>query len=288
MDDMADLVEKARIIAEATGRTEQDVLADLLDDGVLNESNKAKGGLVEELQNAAELITAVQAINRDVSQNSVLNGGTNATKVAVETTLEGDIVDRAIASAQRKAENLRKLALIIAPVFLLVTGGSLEAFGVTDWVGPEPPEEPRPPAEVWGCTAWDAANYDPVATHDDGSCWWEEEPPEDENCDPYFYAVDAWRWTDEWNNTFIEAWFDVDVGCGWTEEVEVKVQAVSCGDGMHAWDDSLIYTTTAADEDGQALLWNMTESGSHWSCLDVDFTLRMEGNDFDVRWRDEI
>ena len=42
--DISELVEKAKIVAEATGRDEQEVLADLLDDGIVNLSNEeAKG-----------------------------------------------------------------------------------------------------------------------------------------------------------------------------------------------------------------------------------------------------
>ena len=36
-DDLDDLVEKAKVLAEATGRDEADILADLMDDGILNE-----------------------------------------------------------------------------------------------------------------------------------------------------------------------------------------------------------------------------------------------------------
>ena len=40
MEDLDEIKEKAKELAEITGRSEEDVLADLLDDGVLNESNK--------------------------------------------------------------------------------------------------------------------------------------------------------------------------------------------------------------------------------------------------------
>ena len=43
--DIAELAEKAKLLAEASGRTEEDVMGDLLDDGVLNESNQ-KGDLI--------------------------------------------------------------------------------------------------------------------------------------------------------------------------------------------------------------------------------------------------
>ena len=173
MDDLDEIKEKAKVLAEATGRSEEDVLADLLDDGVLNESNKESKDLVSQLKEAAALITTVQSINKEVSENKVLNGGENKTEVAIETTLEGDIVDRAIESAQRKAENIKKLVATLLPLVLLVGGGgSLEMFGVTDFVGSEDDGEYYDDTyvEIWGCTDWNADNYDEYANMDDGSC----------------------------------------------------------------------------------------------------------------------
>ena len=131
--DISELAEKAKIVAEATGRDESDVMADLLDDGIVNMSNENnRKDLVTQLKEAAELITTVQAINKDVSENTVLNGGDNKTEVQIETTLEGDIVDRAIESIQRKTENIKKMIITMTPIFLLLTGGGLEALGVID------------------------------------------------------------------------------------------------------------------------------------------------------------
>ncbi len=132
--DIGELVEKAKIVAEATGRDEADVLEDLLDDGLVNDSNKEKD-LVTQLKEAAVLISTVQSINQEVSENTVLNGGENKTEVLVETTLEGDVVDRAIESVQRKVKNIKKLLITLAPLFLLITGGSLEAIGIIDMYG---------------------------------------------------------------------------------------------------------------------------------------------------------
>ena len=151
IEDITELAEQAKIVAEATGRDETDVLADLLDDGVLNNSHIApEKDLVTQLKEAAELITTVQSINQEVSENTVLNGGDNITEVNIETTLEGDIVDRAIASVERKAEKIKKIVMIVAPILLLLTGGmGLEIFLDEDGerVGDDYYEE------VWGCTA---------------------------------------------------------------------------------------------------------------------------------------
>ncbi len=136
MDDaIEEIREKAEVIAGATGRSIEAVIADLMDDGIVNLSNENKGkDLVEQLKEAAELITTVQSISQEVSENTVLNGGENSTEVKVETTLEGDIVDRAIESLQKKADNIKKLGLTLIPIFLLITGGSMEAIGITDFM----------------------------------------------------------------------------------------------------------------------------------------------------------
>ena len=189
-EDITELAEQAKIVAEATGREEADVLADLLDDGVLNNSHKApEKDLVTQLKEAAELITTVQSINQEVSENTVLNGGDNSTEIKVETTLEGDIVDRAIASVERKAEKIRKIVMIVAPVLLLLTGGmGLEFF--LDENGGASDEYYE---EIWGCTAPDADNYMPDATIDDGSCFWHDNSgggggPPHQSCN--------WEWND--------------------------------------------------------------------------------------------
>lgn len=91
-----------------------------------------KRDIIRELKDAAALMDAVKEISKDVDGNKILNGGDNSTEVKVETTLDGDVVDRAIESVQRKAENLRNLITTLIPVFLLLTGGGLEAFGVID------------------------------------------------------------------------------------------------------------------------------------------------------------
>lgn len=214
-DNLEELTEKAKVLSEATGRSMDDVLEDLLDDGMLNKSNQGGKDLVSQLKEAAELITTVQNISKEVSTNTVLNGGDNKTEIKVDTTLEGDIVDRAIESVQRKADNLKKLLTSLIPFFLLLTGGGLEAFGVIDIVDSESEQNVDEWDEVWGCTAFDADNFNPEATADDGSCRWGGNnggggggPP----CNPmwrfddYSYMVDS--------NIVVEFDFYDNEGCG--------------------------------------------------------------------------
>tara|TARA_R110002153_G_scaffold3864_8_gene18510 strand:+ start:10435 stop:11973 length:1539 start_codon:yes stop_codon:yes gene_type:complete len=180
-----DLIAKAKLLAEATGRDFKDVLADLEDDGVLNDSNKPKEDLVAQLKEAAELIATVQEINKEVSENTVLNGGDNKTNVNVETTLEGDIVDRAIESVHRKVQNIKKIAIVIIPVFLLLTGGTMSSMGFfnSDESSPEIHDEYN--NDYGGCLVHDAINYDSYASWDDGSCQFDNTPPP---CDS------QWEW----------------------------------------------------------------------------------------------
>jgi hypothetical protein len=166
-DNEDELREKAKVVAEATGRKEEDVLADLKDDGVVNLSNEKDKpkDLVQQLTEAAELMNVVKKLNKDMSSNGVLNGKNNKTEVKVDTTLDGDIVDRAIESAQRKAENIKKLIITFAPVMLLLTGGGMEALGVINMFEAEDEVDDDdyydPSYDVyWGCTDYNAQNYD--------------------------------------------------------------------------------------------------------------------------------
>jgi len=209
--------EKAKVIAEATGRSEQAIIDDLMDDGIVNLSNEDSNDkdLVAQLKEAAELIATVQNISAEVSANTVLNGGDNATEVKVETTLEGDIVDRAIASVHRKAENIKKIGLIFVPVFLLLTGGSMEMVGLTDWFGSDDDdyEGDETYLEYGGCLAPDAANYDPLASWEDGSCYWDDNngggggPPD---------CSENWRW-----NEVVIRDFDAN-GEGHNDDIEIQ------------------------------------------------------------------
>jgi len=185
-----ELDEKAQVIADATGRTKKAVLEDLMDDGIVNLSNEEtkSADLVTQLKEAAELITTVQAVSQQVSENTVLNGGDNKTDVKVETTLEGDIVDRAIASVERKAQNIRKIVVIIAPVMLLLTGGVGLDFFLDNNDGDDSSGDEW--VEYGGCLNPEADNYDPEADYDDGTCTFENSGggggPPDCNSD--------WRW----------------------------------------------------------------------------------------------
>ena len=213
-DELNELRLKAEIIAEATGRTTEAVLEDLLDDGLVNLSNEDKNDkdLEAQLKEAAELIATVQNISAEVSANTVLNGGDNSTEVKVETTLEGDIVDRALESVQRKAEKLKMIIAIVAPILLLLSGG----VGLDYFMDNNDSSESSDDIyidEIWGCTIMDAENYDSIATNDDGSCYWDDNngggggPPD---------CSENWRW----ENVVIRD-FDSN-GEGYNDDIEIR------------------------------------------------------------------
>ena len=152
IDDVEDALRRADELAELTGRSKADVIADLLDDGQLNQS-------------AGE-----------------------------DTKEQKDFLD----VAQEKAEKLKTLLITIAPIIALLSGIGLEGLGVLDvtaWGSDSVWEDgdPQHPddnfhidTDIWGCTAWDAENFNPNANRDDGSCYWDNSPPPVYGCMDYY------------------------------------------------------------------------------------------------------
>ena len=140
IDDVEDALRRADELAELTGRDKADVIADLLDDGQLN-----------------------------------LSAGSD-----IEP--QKDFLD----VAQEKAEKLKTLLITIAPIIALLSGIGLEGAGIVDltdwgqdsvWDDEGPNEPPYIENDIYGCTAPDAENYNPMANRDDGSCYWDDSPP---------------------------------------------------------------------------------------------------------------
>ena len=154
------------------------------------------------------MISTVQAINKEVLENTVLNGGSNKTEVAVETTLEGDIVDRAIGFSTSKSDRIKENCIDYCTGVPSPTGGSLEAIGMINLFGSDEDDTSDNDDDYYeeylGCTSWDATNYDPMATMDDGSCYWEPD------CEP------MWMWEDD--SIYI---FDAD-GEGYKNDLKVE------------------------------------------------------------------
>jgi len=274
-----ELVARAKVLAEATGRDFEDVIADLADDGILNESNKKnEADLITQLKEAAELMSAVQNINKEVAENTVLNGGDNKTKVNVDTTLEGDVVDRAIASVNRKVVELKKIALVIAPIFLLLSGGSLEALGVINMFGDDESDDNEMyNDDYWGCTAWDASNYDPMANIDDGTCYWDNTQP---TCLSDYQWHDSFATFDSNKHLRVNAVFIDKASCNDEREGQFVVQINRDGEwyGDMTWDNHF-NNRWEAD-----YLWSDLPDGEY----DVEMWAYMDGSSWhwnlDGRW----
>tara|TARA_R110001592_G_scaffold102696_6_gene289757 strand:+ start:1475 stop:3037 length:1563 start_codon:yes stop_codon:yes gene_type:complete len=273
-DDDLDLMERARILSEATGRDVADVLADLADDGILNDSHKPDSkDLISELQEAAKLIGAVQQINRAAAENTVLNGGENKTEVTVETTLEGDIVDRAIENLTIKAQNIKKLALIVAPVLLLITGGTMNGLGVFDGSNDAPDDSYEYHDEGYGgCTAWDAENYDSYASWDDGTCYWDNTPPPSD-CESNFGWHDSYNIIGE-NDIRAYGVFQDFNNCPVQEDNDAQFIATINKDGQ--FHDEFKWDNRFGDRWEADWLWSDLSEGEY----DVEWNALMGGSNW--------
>jgi hypothetical protein len=181
MSDIKEALDSADEIAELTGRDKADIIEDLLDDGKLNQSN--------------------------LQENTT-----------------------AIEKATVAAKATHKLLTALIPILLLLATSGLELGGFIDltpagdgddeWMWEEKYQEEYQEEEYYyGCTDYDALNYDEYANYDDGSCEYEEEEVE---CEPFFYD----RYLEyQNNNTELKFEYDVDLDCEETEDVEVQFLA---------------------------------------------------------------
>ena len=113
---------------------------------------------------------------------------------------------------------------------------------------------------VYGCTDPIALNYDEEATHDDGSCEYEQEEEEiTEDCLAMFYDTHAYK-----NNTTIYTDFDVDFSCKANITITVNVVILSYDNETDTKEiignQSLTYETYHYDWDYRFLdFYNLTQ-----------------------------
>lgn len=152
--DLAELSEKAELLAEATGRDKSDVMADLLDDGVLNDSNKQTMGILDKANEQA--VKAKALLMTVLPVIAILLGGGGAEMLGLTDFMGNDndeddeyydpAWDIVWGCTALSADNYQEYAT--------------EDDGSCYW-SPEP---------VYGCMNQAAMNYDPEATEDDGTC----------------------------------------------------------------------------------------------------------------------
>ena len=117
------------------------------------------------LKKAIESGISAEDIAADLADDGVLN---NSHITGILATKENT---SALEKATEAAKATHKLLTALIPILLLVATSGLELGGIIDitpagegddWVWEDD--------EYWGCVNPDAVNYDPMATHDDGSC----------------------------------------------------------------------------------------------------------------------
>ena len=175
---------------------------------------------VEALGNAEEIAKLTGRSKAEVIEDLLDDGKLNNSNAIKENT---SAIDR----ATEMANKTHKLLTALIPILLLISTSGLELTGIIDltpagngdddeWFWEDEEYE-----VYWGCTDWDADNYDEYATDDDGSC--EYEPEEVEECEPFYYDYYL-NYVDSNNSSLIYT-YDIDLPCDDTQEVEVQFLA---------------------------------------------------------------
>jgi len=172
---------------------------------------------IEALGNAEEIAKLTGRTKSEVIEDLLDDGKLNNSNAIRENT---SAIDR----ATEMAGKTHKLLTAIIPILILLSTSGLELTGIIDltpagngdddeWFWEDEEYE-----AYWGCTDYDAENYDEYATDDDGSC--EYEP---EECEPFYY--DYYLNYADSNNSSLIYQYDVDLPCEETQEVEVQFLA---------------------------------------------------------------
>lgn len=272
--DLAELSERAKLLAEATGREVTDVMADLLDDGVLNDSNKEVMGILDK---ANEQATKFKALLMTVLPIvAIVLGGGGAEMMGITDFMgnddddNGDYIDptwnMVWGCTALDADNYQEYATdddgscywSPEPVYGCMNNAALNydpqateddgtcqpihrgcmdstAENYDDEANEDDGSCEYPPEPIYGCTDPEAQNYQTEATEDDGSC---EYPPEEPTCNgtANFYDVQT-EWILENNNTTakLEMKWDADWSCQETQYIEVDMMITnSSGDTVYS------------------------------------------------------
>lgn len=165
---------------------------------------------VEEALLRAEELSLITGRKKTDIVADLLDDGKLNLSAGSDTEVKRDILD----IAQEKAEKFKTLLTTLIPVLALLLGVGAEGLGVLDvtgwgsdsmWDG----ESNDSNNIYWGCTNYDAANYDPMATDDDGSCYWDNNNP---TCNPS-WGYDEYGYVDE-NNLEVRFTFQDYNNCG--------------------------------------------------------------------------
>tara|TARA_R110002020_G_scaffold23154_5_gene77467 strand:+ start:9870 stop:11198 length:1329 start_codon:yes stop_codon:yes gene_type:complete len=221
IDDVEDALKRADELAELTGRTKKDIVADLLDDGQLNysagEDAKVKSDFLDKANEQAvkmkQLLTTLIPI-------MLLIAGTGAEGMG--------IVD--------------------------VTGWGQES--VWEDENPPPYQEPDAP-KLWGCTDSNAINYEDWATDDDASCDYKSEPIEgctDDAANNYDENAESDDGSCEYDSADIDPSADItNMDSSLTTEGDLKLEFSILLEGDFDNDIELVWRLWLNDEEQNEL-----------------------------------
>jgi len=260
-----------------SGRTPEDVAADLADDGVLNESNitgvlavKENTSAIDKATEAAQklhkLIAAIVPILLLISTMGLeLTGVIDVTPAGEGDDWVWDEGEHSLVwgCTDYYAENYDEYATdddgsCNYPPDPIVGCTDHEANNYDEYAEEDDGSCEYDPEPIEGCTDDTANNYDAEAEEDDGSC---EYDPED--CDPFFYSASATH--ADANNTVVEATFDIDChNMSISENVQVQFLAWTNGtdwsnsDGPFNWTYGYYNITGEEWDEHTLILGNFT------------------------------
>jgi hypothetical protein len=280
--DLAELSEKAELLAEATGRDKSDVMADLLDDGMLNESNKQTMGILDKANEQA--VKAKALLMTVLPIIAILLGGGGAEMLGI-TDFMGDDSDEddddyydpswdiVWGCTASDADNYDPYATddddscywSPEPIYGCTNPAAMnyDSEATDDDGSCEPRHE--------GCTDPDAENYDDEANEDDGSCEYPPEEPEEPECNgtATFYDVQT-EWILENNNTTakLEMKWDADWSCDEIKYIEVDM-VITNESGNISWSKIAAYNITFNEGAYITIYWDTDVS------MTDNYTLRL-------------
>tara|TARA_R110002167_G_scaffold43670_1_gene131826 strand:+ start:9648 stop:10499 length:852 start_codon:yes stop_codon:yes gene_type:complete len=266
-------LENAEEIAELTGRSKGDVIADLLDDGKLNNSHAIKEN-TSALDKATEmagktqkLLTALIPILILVAGSGLELGGIiNLTPAGADDPFWQD--DPNNPNNPDNPDNM-------------IYWGCTDYYAINyDDYANEDDGSCYYEDEVWGCTDYDAINYNENATDEDGSCEYEE--PED-NCTGSFYNASVELVTSN-NTTDLKIYWDADWSCEVEQYIEVDVVIKWTGNQTYYYNNFAGYNTTGLEMDNKVFTKMNMPNGKYDVCL--SFWVDIDGWRMDSEWNE--
>lgn len=250
MADIQEALENAEEIAELTGRDKADVIADLLDDGKLNNSNDIK-------ENTSAIDRATEMVGKT---HKLLTAMIPILLLLATSGLElGGIID------------------------LTPAGG-----GDDEWMWEDEHNPPHQDDLRWGCMDAAADNYDPHATGDDGTCEYSEPEPEPEpECKATMFDV-ATQWENESNTTNkLEVYWDADWTCNESHEIEVDVYVYWVQNDTQFYGATFPYQVTGSESDVKVSTMSNIRKGDEFYAILSIWVEYPQGYELDDEWKEQ-